>query len=105
MEIKYTIARKGEYLSDGNGNRKLFDSRKEAEEFKAEHNSLSDAIVLGYLDPNLLKHIDGIEAYNSMRNGNKIYTKIFGLDLVLCKPEKWKFDDFTQGHFNFYTEK
>ncbi|AWL28957.1 hypothetical protein DJ533_10465 [Acinetobacter defluvii] len=44
----------------------------------------------------------GYDAYRRFKSGENVYTKIFGVDPVLCKQDKWGFDDFTCGHFTFY---
>lgn len=49
-----------------------------------------------------LKRIDsGWDAWRRYKNGERIYTKIFGTDAHLC-DHKWEFDDFINGHFKYY---
>lgn|GEM_PF-7039769 len=45
---------------------------------------------------------DGYEAYSRFKSGEDIYTKIFGVDPILCKHDHYSLDDFTSGHFTFY---
>mgnify|MGYP004525952831 CR=1 FL=1 len=99
-KIKYTICRKGEFLANPDNSRMLFDSRMEAEEFKTK-NSI-DASVMGYLDKNKMMRISGFDALRSFQDGVSVYTKIFGLDWILCEKDKFDLMDFTNGVFEFY---
>ena len=100
--MKYTICKEGLFLADEDNKRKLFDSKEEAARFKDEHNI--DASIHGYMDASKMKSINGWTAWDLFKKGDKVYTKIFGLDWTLCEEGRFDFDDFTCGHFSFYVE-
>lgn len=100
--MKYTICKEGSFLADENNNRKLFDSKEEASQFKKDHNI--DASIHGYMDESKMKSISAWIAWDLFNKGENVYTKIFGLDWTLCEEGRFYFDDFICGHFNFYVE-
>ena len=100
--MKYTICRNGTYLADAENNRILFDSKDAAEKFKIDNNI--EASVACYVDKNKMSQVDGWKAWRLFEDGKDVYTKIFGLNWTLCTKDKFNFDDFTCGHFNFYVE-
>ena len=51
-----------------------------------------------------MSQVDGWKAWRLFEDGKDVYAKIFGLNWTLCTKDKFNFDDFTCGHFNFYVE-
>lgn len=50
-----------------------------------------------------MKHISGKKAYEIFKDGGDVYSKIFDVKWTKVN-EKWTYDDFMQGHFNFFIE-
>lgn len=101
--MKYTIQNSLGYLADEDDNRILFDTKEEAltrlKQLEVE------AYVHGYLNPNEVQQVDDWKAWKLFKEGAKVYTKVWGLDWQECTKDKWSFDDFTCGSFNFYVIK
>ena len=101
--MKYTIQNPLGYLADEDDKRILFDTKEEAltrlKQLEVE------AYVHGYLNPNEVQQVDGWKAWKLLKEGVKVYTKVWGLDWQECTKDKWSLDDFTCGSFNFYVIK